>query len=85
MRSLFAPTFRVIGKTMPVIRLQHKIRWIAYVLVGMLVVRAFFAFFSGKIGEGVGIIIAAAVIFGCQRLLERDARNVPSGGRDTIS
>ncbi|WP_205748717.1 hypothetical protein [Cryobacterium sp. LW097] len=49
---------------------QHKIRWIAYILVGMLVVRALFDLFNGEIGRGVGMFIAAAVIFGCQRLLE---------------
>ncbi|WP_133163891.1 hypothetical protein [Cryobacterium zongtaii] len=67
------------------IRLQHKIRWIAYILVGMLVVRALFDLFNGEIGRGVGIFIAAAVILGCQRLLERDARNEPSDGHDTVA
>lgn len=71
------------GQTVVVVRLQHKVRWLAYILVGMLVVRAFFVFLDGAVGEGVGIFIAAVVIVGCQLLLERDFRKAPNGGRDT--
>ena len=67
------------------IKLQHKIRWIAYVLVALLILRAFFDLVAGDFGQGVGILIAAAVILGCQRLLERDARNSRSDGQDTIT
>lgn len=67
------------------VRLQHKIRWIAYVLVGLLILRAFIALFAGDVGQGVGILIAAAVVLGCQRLLERDARDSRSDGKDTIT
>lgn len=67
------------------VNLQHKVRWMAYVLVGLLVLRAVAGLVRGEVGEGVGILIAAAVVFGCQRLLERDGRDSRSDGQDTIT
>ena len=63
---------------------QHKIRWLAYVLVALLLGRAVFSFADGAIGQGVGLVVAAGVVFILQRLLERDARNMKSRGQDTI-
>ena len=82
-RRSIRPLSKKMGKTVGMVSFQHKIRWLAYVLVGMLVIRAIFVTVDGNVGEGFGIFIAAVVIFFGQRLLERDARNAPAGGRDT--
>jgi hypothetical protein len=57
---------------------------LGYLLIALFLARAVFSFVVGLIGEGIALIVVAAVAFVFQGLLERDARNVPSGGQDTI-